>query len=75
MAGVIMDVRFTYPPIITSHVSISTSFACASGMFMFTCIWKEDALLKYLLNFSVKCFIHYLGEKLKHSVKALTKMY
>ena len=48
--------------IITSHVSISTSFACASGMFMFTCTWKEDALLKYSLNFSVECFDRYQGE-------------
>ena len=62
MASVIMDVRFTYPPIITSHVSISTSFACASGMFMFTCTWEEDALLKYSLNFSVECFDCYQGE-------------
>ena len=38
------------------NVSISTSFACASGMFMFTCTWEEDALLKYSLNFSVECF-------------------
>ena len=62
MASVIMDVRFTYPPITTSHVSTSTSFACASGMFMFTCTWKEDALLKYSLNFSVECFDCYQGE-------------
>ena len=63
MASVIMDVRFTYPPIITSHVSISTSFACASGMFMFTCTWKEDSLLKYSLNFIFECFDHYQCEK------------
>ena len=63
MASVIMDVRFTYPSIITSHVSISPYFACASGMFMFTCTWKEDSLLKYSLNFLIECFNHYQGEK------------
>ena len=74
MASVIMDVRFTY--ISTHHKHINLFCMCIRHVHVYLYLERRFSVEIVAEFFQLNAsFIICMGEKLKHSVKTLTKMY